>query len=327
MTLSVIIPVFNTELSVLKKCVDSICKIRKYDYEIIIVDDGSVEKKSLSYKNEYKNNKKIKYYKKENGGVSSARNYGLDKATGDYIMFVDSDDILISENIDFSLLNQEYDIVVYNLSLIKNNNFYESKEISRDESGEIGYIEVIKDFVENDKFYSPVAKFISRQFLMKNHLEFNIEMINGEDAIFNLNMLLCKPKIYYNDNSIYGYYYDISNYDNRVKKYFDNILSDYLYKYNKKNEVIKNYLKNDTLIKKNQNDAIEQIFKISMICVNLKLNRKKEMSTYAKKFNIDYNNLSFKNKMKYMDIINEKWLYVHIISKIRKFYILIKWKS
>ncbi len=327
MDLSILIPVYNTKPIVLRRCIDSIRKIKDYNYEIIIIDDGSSEKNSNEYSSFCKKNKHISYYRKDNGGVSSARNFGLKKAKGKYILFVDSDDILMPENIDFSLLCNGYDIVFYNLALIKDNVFHEMKEVSMENSGEIDYLNILNDFVKNDKFYAPCAKFISKKFILKNDLCFNTRMINGEDAIFNLNMLLCKPSIYYCNKTIYGYYYDISNYDKRVNDRFDSILSDYLYKYNRKNDVAKEYLEDYDLIRKNENDAIGQIFKISMICVSLKANRKKEISKYIKQFNFNPKDLSFKNKMKYYDMTNKLWFLVYIVSKIRRLYILLKWKA
>lgn len=90
---SVIVPVYNVE-KYIRKCLDSLVNQTLEDIEIIVIDDGS---KDLSasiikeYTDKYKN---IKYYKKENGGLSDARNYGLQYANGKYIAFLDSDDYI-----------------------------------------------------------------------------------------------------------------------------------------------------------------------------------------------------------------------------------------
>ena len=92
--ISVIVPVYNTE-KYIKKCLDSIINQTYSNIEIIIINDGSTDNSELiinEYLKEYPD--KIKYYKKENGGLSDARNYGVTKATGDYICFVDSDDYI-----------------------------------------------------------------------------------------------------------------------------------------------------------------------------------------------------------------------------------------
>ena len=91
MKVSIIVPVYNTE-KYLSKCLDSLINQDFSDYEIIIVNDGSTDNSEdiiNDYANKYDN---IKTFKKKNGGLSSARNYGLAKAIGKYITFVDSDD-------------------------------------------------------------------------------------------------------------------------------------------------------------------------------------------------------------------------------------------
>ena len=90
--ISVIVPVYNVE-KYIDKCLKSLTQQTLQDIEIIIVNDGTLDK-SVEIIEKYvkENPSKIKYYEKENGGLSSARNYGLEYATGDYIAFLDSDD-------------------------------------------------------------------------------------------------------------------------------------------------------------------------------------------------------------------------------------------
>ena len=102
---SVIVPVYNTE-NYIEKCLNSIVNQTLEDIEIIVVDDGSTDNSEIiinKFIEEYP--EKIKYYKKENGGLSDARNYGLTYATGEYIGFVDSDDY-----IDISMYEKMYDL-------------------------------------------------------------------------------------------------------------------------------------------------------------------------------------------------------------------------
>lgn len=91
--ISIIVPVYNCE-QYLPKCLDSLIHQTYQNVEILLIDDGSTDS-STSMCDEYAcNNSKVKVIHKENGGVSSARNAGIQAATGDYIMFVDSDDWL-----------------------------------------------------------------------------------------------------------------------------------------------------------------------------------------------------------------------------------------
>ena len=93
--ISIIIPVYNAEKTI-KKCLNSILDQSYTDYEIILVNDGSKDKSEeiiLEYK---KSNSKIRYIPKKNSGVADSRNVGIQNATGDYIIFVDSDDYVKS---------------------------------------------------------------------------------------------------------------------------------------------------------------------------------------------------------------------------------------
>lgn len=91
--LSVILPVYNVE-KYLERCLDSILNQTFKDFELLIVNDGSPDNSHLICDSYAKNDLRIKNFKKSNGGLSSARNYGINLAKGEYISFVDSDDYL-----------------------------------------------------------------------------------------------------------------------------------------------------------------------------------------------------------------------------------------
>lgn len=93
--ISVIVPIYNVERYV-EKCLDSVLSQDFSDFEVVLVDDGSTDKSSAICQDYAFRNSKIKYFRKENGGLSSARNYGLDVSAGQYITFIDSDDYLDS---------------------------------------------------------------------------------------------------------------------------------------------------------------------------------------------------------------------------------------
>lgn len=88
--ISVIVPVYNVELY-LRKCIDSILAQTYRDLEILVVDDGSTDG-SGKICDEYKKDERVRVFHTENRGLSATRNLGLDKATGEWIGFVDSDD-------------------------------------------------------------------------------------------------------------------------------------------------------------------------------------------------------------------------------------------
>ena len=92
--ISIIIPVFNAE-KYLRQCLDSILAQTYTNYEVVIINDGSTDKSGDIIDDYGKYDDKIHPYHRNNGGVSSARNFGLDKAKGDWIIFVDSDDFIL----------------------------------------------------------------------------------------------------------------------------------------------------------------------------------------------------------------------------------------
>lgn len=115
---SVIVPVYNVE-EYLEKCLESLVNQKFDNYEIIVVNDGSPDNsQKIIDKYIKKYPKLIKGYKKKNGGLSSARNYGLQKARGEYVAFVDSDDYVKDNYIGLlygKAKSGDYDIVVCNI--------------------------------------------------------------------------------------------------------------------------------------------------------------------------------------------------------------------
>ncbi len=120
---SVIVPVYNV-YDYLSKCLDSLVNQTLREIEIIVVNDGSPDN-SQKIIDKYAKNypEKIKAYKKENGGLSDARNYGIKKATGEYIAFVDSDDYVdtgMYERMYDKAKSGNFDMVVCDLNYVYN---------------------------------------------------------------------------------------------------------------------------------------------------------------------------------------------------------------
>ena len=115
---SVIVPVFNVE-KFLEKCVNSISNQTYKNLEILLVDDGSTDNSGIICDNLSKNDIRIKVFHKKNGGLSDARNYGIERAVGSYIMFIDSDDWIENDSIELLLdktIKEKSDIVVFGIS-------------------------------------------------------------------------------------------------------------------------------------------------------------------------------------------------------------------
>ena len=114
--ISVVIPVYNVE-KYLNKCVDSVLQQTYSEIEIILVDDGSTDKSGKICDNYIKKDSRIKVIHKENGGLSSARNAGIENAIGEFICFIDSDDFIeleMLEKLVKSMLDYNADMAICN---------------------------------------------------------------------------------------------------------------------------------------------------------------------------------------------------------------------
>ncbi|MCS4303757.1 glycosyltransferase family 2 protein [Chryseobacterium sp. BIGb0232] len=122
--ISIIVPVYNVE-SYLTKCLDSLVNQSHQNIEILVIDDGSKDNSGKiikEYAEKYPN--KIRAFTKENGGLSDARNFGLDKVTGDYIGFVDSDDYVAETMFEEMILlaeKHQSEIVICNIQKVDEN--------------------------------------------------------------------------------------------------------------------------------------------------------------------------------------------------------------
>lgn len=97
---SIIVPIYNAEKT-LRRCIDSILSQTFSDWELLMIDDGSTDQSGTICDQYAIKDKRIKVFHKKNGGVSSARNLGLDNARGEWITFVDADDQIISNSLNY----------------------------------------------------------------------------------------------------------------------------------------------------------------------------------------------------------------------------------
>lgn len=201
MKISIVVPIYNAERT-LHKCIGSIMAQSHRDIEIILVDDGSGDT-SLDICNTFKTlDKRIQVIHKKNGGVSSARNIGIEYSTGDYLSFVDSDDYLdedyLEQFFDHGRL-ADFSMQGYKLETNKGN-LGKSISISPANLGElIQYAEA------NSMINSPWAKLFSRSVVNENKLLFDERISYGEDHLFVLNYLRYADDFYCSRACGYNY--------------------------------------------------------------------------------------------------------------------------
>ena len=181
MKISVIIPVYNVE-NYLEKCINSIINQTYKDLEIILVDDGSTDSSGKICDDYSKKDDRIIVIHKNNNGVSSARNDGLRKATGDYVVFPDSDDY-IDSNMYKDMLEQFKDTIDlvccgYYINDSKKNDKKHEKIINN---------KLSMEYLMGDDYYKGYVwnKMYKMQIIKKINLFFNENITICEDLLFN----------------------------------------------------------------------------------------------------------------------------------------------
>lgn len=185
-SISVIVPIYNAS-KWLDRCICSILAQTFTDFELILVDDGSTDDSGNICDKFAETDPRIRVIHKQNGGVSSARNTGIDTARGNYVTFCDADDTVDAHWLETFMLNiGDADVCVQNIRTISND-------------GTIAYLCVnnsignkLRDFliVIKDVLGYQFCKMYKKELLTLNHIRFNTEVHIQEDNIFMLD--ICK---------------------------------------------------------------------------------------------------------------------------------------
>lgn len=200
--ISVIVPVYNGE-NWIERCIDGVLSQTYTDWELIIVDDGSIDETYNIIQNKQQSFFKdcqIKIIRKDNGGVSSARNIGIENAQGEYIAFIDVDDEIKPTYLESLAEGIGYDMVIsgfsYEKSLqnppINQGQRFDSKEQI---SFSLNYL------LNTDHFCFPWARLFKTSIIRNNNVRFDTKMRFAEDHVFNWTYL-CYIQSLYIDSAI-----------------------------------------------------------------------------------------------------------------------------
>lgn len=290
------IPVYNAE-EYIKELLDCFKETNKFTYEVIIVDDGSKDN-SYNICKKYKN-KYFKVYHEENKGVSSARNFIIDKSKGEWITFIDADDLIDFnkyEKLFVKIKEEDYD---YHIGIRKQKHFNYNKH-------KLYYL------IEHELINSPIDKFYKMEIINKNCLRFNSKYSLGEDLLFNLYYLKNIEKI--------NYYYSDGMYV--IRTINDNSLT-HKFRNNKYNELMNvnkecmDIFSNDIIVKK----SLEYIrIKNCISCI-------KDISIFPNKFKdkISYiKQIKKEQKFKYFYLNNFKTTIIYYFFHLCPYFLLDK---
>lgn len=199
---SIIVPAFNVE-KYIAKCLNSILKQTYKDYEVLIINDGSTDNTPVICEQFAKQHPEITIFNKKNGGLSSARNYGIKKARGKYVTFIDSDDY-IEPTYLYTLID---DITANNceISMVKHNIVYPHKTIN---TGTHTRIKLDSQECLKKMLYGDDVDVSAWAKLYEKNLFTNIEYPNNrlfEDSATTYLLIDKANKIFLNSTPLYNY--------------------------------------------------------------------------------------------------------------------------
>ena len=216
MDLSIIIPVYNSG-DVVGRLLDSIVQTEtNARYEIIMINDGSTDHSQQVCQEYAEKYPYIKVLEQKNAGPSAARNRGLEEATGEYILFCDSDDYVSADMVNILFAYKNYDLVIFGLA---DEVWDENKLLSVKHHKPQGKVyesanSFLKDFaylLENNLLYSQCTKMYKRSLIEKNHIRFREDLSMGEDISFNLEYFPCVENVCIIEEMLYHYVHLLSS--------------------------------------------------------------------------------------------------------------------
>ncbi len=217
-TYSVIIPVYNSEKTI-ARCLESLLSQKRSDVELIVVNDGSADQSDSIIRDFEGKFSAINYIIKENGGVSSARNTGLENASGEYILFVDSDDFVAGnyfKRLDQMNAKADSDLILFNHRTSDSASAKESERYRK-----LSRLTDRKDILENilagREINAPWNKRFKRTLIEKYRIRFDENLYIGEDMVFCLSYALNCQSIKVYDQSLY--ILDTTDFSSLSRKY------------------------------------------------------------------------------------------------------------
>lgn len=201
--ISIIVPIYNAE-QYIHRCVDSILAQSYTDFELLLIDDGSTDSSGVICDEYAAKDFRVRVFHKPNGGVSSARNLGLDNARGKWITFVDADDWVAPQLLE-GLYDYCYcDLVVGSFIIVDGGRNFE--RIIENNQYDQSSIDInISDIALKMHFRTPWGILYKQSIIEGNNLSFDENICMGEDTLFLLNYLLYVNTLQTIDKPYYYY--------------------------------------------------------------------------------------------------------------------------
>lgn len=199
---SVIVPVYKAE-KYLHRCVESLLAQTFTDFEILLIDDGSPDRSGEICDGYAAKDGRVRVFHKENGGVSSARNLGLDNISGIYVTFIDADDWVDVDYFEKSVskLKDGVDILQTSYRIVNEDSVVISVKLFESEPMNWDYV------IGKDCYIVTVwGNFFRHSVILNNHLRFNERLCLGEDILFFISVVIHSCEIAQTKESFYNYF-------------------------------------------------------------------------------------------------------------------------
>ena len=199
--ITVIVPVYNVE-DFIGMCLESLSEQTYTNFEVIMIDDGSTDNSGKICQEYKESDSRFHYYRKENGGVSSARNLGIEYSRGDYLTFVDSDDWVEEDYLEvlYSALVSEsasVSISTYKRFSMEDNTWYVHSFQRGYDKRVFHHLELINELIDLDS--------LDHSYRFVGDIRFNSLTSLGEDMEFWFKIYLISPKSVYINRDSYVY--------------------------------------------------------------------------------------------------------------------------
>ncbi len=210
MKFSIIIPIFNAQ-KYIESCVNLILQQTYNDFEIVLVNDGSTDESAQICDELELKDTRIKVIHKSNGGVSSARNIGMEFAKGEYILFVDADDTLENNVLSIAngiVANNKTDIISFGINIIRNEKCTDVWSMQNFETANLKDLKKYMHEYIKYVFASTCNKVYKNDIIKMYDLKFDEEMTISEDVCFNINYYSNISIIVNLQQAFYNYHLD-----------------------------------------------------------------------------------------------------------------------
>ena len=208
--ISIIVPVYNSEQT-LNRCIDSILGQTYRNFELLLINDGSLDRSGEICDEYAQQDSRVKVFHKENGGVSSARNVGLDNARGEWITFCDSDDTVTAEWLqNAASICSGKELVVQGFYPSNPEGFHTSGKF---EKCDLPVVQGLSYLYKCSAFGYVWNKMFLGRVISEQAIRFCSDLTFKEDEVFSLQYCVYISRIQFSDKQ--GYYYNVPDWDNK----------------------------------------------------------------------------------------------------------------